>query len=577
MKRLWFLIILFSFSAYTLGYCLETTTGAVKDSSIRTVSIDASSLEGVVPRILRPSAFASWNEESVREFLDDAGQKEIGIVRLFIEPELLGSKNEQDFIRRLRNDTATAHACKEIVNAGGIVVMQISGTPKWLRQQKDRNAYFWQGTPTDMDAWYRIVQETARHFKNDVGIAGSIWYEFSNEPDNSGDWSWHGTEEEFMQTYAKTVSAVKSIDARARVGAAGVLSYQGTFLNKKTPILQMLIKYCATHQVSLDFLTWHFFGVPTQINTQIIPTVKQWLRTNGLDENLPQVVTEYNPVVTYPSSYIPRPLAPNMKDSEVGAIATGKILYELYRGGVYGASLSLGDTGHMKRGDFQNGFGARTHKNLNHIKKPMYHVEMMYGSPYFEKNLVKSSVKTVHPYELDSPLYIVSSINDTKTKLSIVLGNYIEVPAAIAMKFLIVSKGYTMRDIKRWGGQEALTQYYEGRRALNTLTKVASQQADIIAGEPYYERYQELLTLTHPVKLDIANFDAPSYKVTRYVVDATHSNAYYHYWSNGNELDSAIKNQAFEMVESRVVPTLSALETLTCQPFSQTLLIIEKQ
>ncbi|MBN2895658.1 MAG: hypothetical protein JXK05_07200 [Campylobacterales bacterium] len=573
----WLLLALLPALHVSICGCGNESASVVADDNVTfSVSLDADRSAGRMPRVLKPSAFTSWNEEIVSDFIDDAGKSEIGMVRLSIETELLNSRNEQDFLAKIRSDSATAKACKEVVQEGGIVLMQISGTPKWLRQPSNRSPYFWQGTPTDMDAWYRIVQEMAKHFKENVGLNDQIWYEFSNEPDNKGEWQWHGTAEAFMLTYAATANAVKSIDPQAKVGAAGVLSYAGSFTDGGEPVIKLLIEYCGAHHTPLDFVSWHFFGVPILINTHIVPTIKQWLRENGFDEDLAQIVSEYNPLSNYPLSYDPKPAPPNLKDGEVGGAAIGKMLYELYRGGIYGCSLSLGDTGRVENGDFQNGFGAKTHKHLNNIKKPMYHVAMMYASPYFGRNMVQTTFKTVHPYDIDPPLYALSGINDERTKLSLVIGNYIEAPVAIAMHHLTAHKGRTMSEIDSWGGQQALTDYYDGRIALDGLTTDAPTQADIISAQPYFDRYQKLLTTTHRTLLEIKNFDADAYMVSRYLVDATYSNAYFHYWANHNDIDAAVKNQELEMIERFEVKSLADIKEHFFRPFSQSLIVIEK-
>jgi xylan 1,4-beta-xylosidase len=107
--------------------------------------------------------------------------------------------------------------------------------------------------PSDYDQWASICVHIIEHYNDGWanGFHHNITYwEIWNEPDIPE--FWVGTPEEYFHLYEVTANAIKDHDPNLKVG--------GPALAMGVDYLEDFLKYCGTHDVPLDFVSWHIYG-----------------------------------------------------------------------------------------------------------------------------------------------------------------------------------------------------------------------------------------------------------------------------------------------------------------------------
>ena len=107
--------------------------------------------------------------------------------------------------------------------------------------------------PADWAQWSRLVRRFVAHLVDYFGIQEVMTWHFEvwNEPDLIGAF-WTGTQADYFRLYAEAARAVKSVDARLRVGGPAT---------SKTMWVGDLLDYCAEQKLPLDFISTHHYCV----------------------------------------------------------------------------------------------------------------------------------------------------------------------------------------------------------------------------------------------------------------------------------------------------------------------------
>jgi len=110
--------------------------------------------------------------------------------------------------------------------------------------------------PQNLAGWRQLAGDYVRHYKA-LGHTGWYW-EVWNEPDNH--WFFRGTDRQYVELYAATAAAIKTVDPAARVGGAADAS-----VRSRTARLGPLLDYVKAHPaVPLDFISYHKYGGSTR-------------------------------------------------------------------------------------------------------------------------------------------------------------------------------------------------------------------------------------------------------------------------------------------------------------------------
>jgi len=154
-----------------------------------------------------------------------------------------------------------ADAMVEEAKRRGEFVIQIVGrdTPPWLwdpdkPESKERAWSGWRSgnlmPPVDMKAYEELQYRMARHFNVEKGY-GVKYFEFWTEPDG---WSWYrGPLADYVKMYEAFARGVKRADPSAKVGCPGLANYNIHWL-------RLILEYCDSHDVPLDFVSFHHYG-----------------------------------------------------------------------------------------------------------------------------------------------------------------------------------------------------------------------------------------------------------------------------------------------------------------------------
>lgn len=119
----------------------------------------------------------------------------------------------------------------------------------------DKTIFWWRGNvtpPRSYEQWGKLIKALTEHFTARYGAAevASWYFEVWNEPNLDGFWS--GSQADYFKLYRYAASAIKSVDARYRVGGPATAG---------AAWLPETIAFCAQNQVPLDFVSTHTYGV----------------------------------------------------------------------------------------------------------------------------------------------------------------------------------------------------------------------------------------------------------------------------------------------------------------------------
>jgi len=103
--------------------------------------------------------------------------------------------------------------------------------------------------PNDWDAWDQLIGVLGSRYNG-----SGFFYEVLNEPDNllGGGTPYLCGVEEYTTMYEHTAKALLAADSTARVGGPAV-----AFVD--SDLLPALLSFCATNNLRLDFVSWHFY------------------------------------------------------------------------------------------------------------------------------------------------------------------------------------------------------------------------------------------------------------------------------------------------------------------------------
>lgn len=119
----------------------------------------------------------------------------------------------------------------------------------------DKTIFWWRGNvtpPRSYEQWGKLIKVLTEHFTARYGAAEvSSWYfEVWNEPNLDGFWT--GSQADYFKLYRYAASAIKSVDARYKVGGPATAG---------AAWVPEMIGFCAQNQVPLDFVSTHTYGV----------------------------------------------------------------------------------------------------------------------------------------------------------------------------------------------------------------------------------------------------------------------------------------------------------------------------
>ncbi len=135
-------------------------------------------------------------------------------------------------------------------------IVELSFTPRALASEPEATVFDYRANispPHDVDRWAALVRDLVAHLADRYGRdALRRWaFEVWNEPNLGLFWS--AAESDYLRLYEASARAVKSVDPTFRVGGPATAA---------AGWIDDLLEHCRTHDLPLDFISTHTYGMP---------------------------------------------------------------------------------------------------------------------------------------------------------------------------------------------------------------------------------------------------------------------------------------------------------------------------
>ena len=293
------------------------------------------------------------------------------------------------------NFTSSDYHISSIINAGCRVFYRLgesASTNKNLREP-----------PADFKKWAEICKHVIMHYN--AGWANGFYYnithwEIWNEPDLTG--FWNGTTDQYFELYKTTAQTLKAYDASLKIGGPCTSSiYNENFTTK-------FLTYLITHNLSLDFYTWHMYTKSPHELFIASSFIRQILDAYGFSKT-ENINTEWNIDILCPQ---------RDKDNALNAAFTACCLTSFLDSGL--------DYGFRYRGTQDHNWFSR----FIGFDLALFSYDGMFKTPALMYLAFQYMTKE-SPIRLSTPIMdaadgitYLAGISEDKTNISIILSNY---------------------------------------------------------------------------------------------------------------------------------------------------------
>lgn len=241
---------------------------------------------------------AGWQEQ-LDLAMEHCGYKYIRMHALFNDDMFIYKRRQG---KDLYNFQYLDEVYDRLIDKGIRPFVELSFFPRDIAAKNSKTQFWYKAyftpDPLRFGRWAELVKATVSHLVERYGIEEvSQWYfEVWNEPDLT-DGFFDGTRDEYFQLYKCTAEAVKSVDARLRVGGPATSNFVAdarhdgpvqdyalskTFgpeeVNKqqwKAPWIKEFLEFCHSGDIPLDFLSSH----PYPMDASLDPEHGDYVRT----------------------------------------------------------------------------------------------------------------------------------------------------------------------------------------------------------------------------------------------------------------------------------------------------------
>lgn len=190
---------------------------------------------------------------------------------------------------------------QKISEAGGIVIVDIFGTPAGLGKALDSKS-----PPWDLKGFKALIKEQIRTLS--CVKRYNVWYELWSAPDL--DEFFLGGRQEYLNMYRAIGECINELEEEYRIHiplggpstSAWFQSLDGNNIaTAERSMIYDLIKFAARYRLPLDFISWHAYSTDpkaeqaaTTYNKSGPALIREWLSYFKLDRNTPLIVDEWN-------------------------------------------------------------------------------------------------------------------------------------------------------------------------------------------------------------------------------------------------------------------------------------------
>jgi len=190
---------------------------------------------------------------------------------------------------------------KQISDAGGVVILDIFGTPAGLGMVLDKKS-----PPRDLKAFKELIKAYIRNLSCDKRY--NIWYEVWSAPDL--DSFFLGRRQEYLNLYRAVAESAGELESETKVhiplGGPSVSwwfqNLEGnTIFTPERSLIYELIKFCRSQRLPLDFISWHAYSTDPLVEQEstlykktAVNLIRDWLGYFNFDKNTPLIISEWN-------------------------------------------------------------------------------------------------------------------------------------------------------------------------------------------------------------------------------------------------------------------------------------------
>jgi len=276
------------------------------------LSFDMAANTVMLPKVFKPSIDLSgrgfhqefsWPQELSSPEALETWKKDIGFSGIYRLQYNLWEISQLDKNKKSQHELIANYesVIKNISAAGGIVILNIFGTPAGLGKVLDKKSLPW-----NLRAFKELVKEHIRHLSCEKKY--NVWYEVWSAPDL--DDFFLGRKLDYLNLYKAVAESVKELEKETKVnipigGPSTSWWFQNldgnTIVESEKSLIYELIKFCRHYKLPLDFISWHAYSTDPQVEKEKtlynkIPAalIRDWLSYFNFDNNLPLIIDEWN-------------------------------------------------------------------------------------------------------------------------------------------------------------------------------------------------------------------------------------------------------------------------------------------
>jgi len=548
--------------------CLAPCLAQQGDEVEVTIDVNANTIP--LPKIFRPTVDVSgrgfypqynWPQGMAAAQVIDTWQKDIGFNRMYRLQyslwevyELSKYKETQEALQRNYEGMI-----KKISEAGGIVILDIFGTPAGLGKVLDKKS-----PPFDLKAYKELIKTIIRNLSCEKRY--NIWYEVWNAPDL--DTFFLGRRQEYLNLYRVVAEAIKELEVETKIqiplGGPGVSWWfqtldGNTIATPERSLIYELIKFCYHYRLPLNFISWHAYSTDPKADQDITiykksaaSLIRDWLTYFHFDYNIPLIVSEWNfdsganiVAERYDKSYVTASYIPSR-------------LKHMYDVGIdYGIYYCLEDFQNNVDGVARNvglfWFDSNSKEEYRGVAKASYNVFRMLS--LLENRLYHFSQKTND----DFVTAIATKGQDT---IAVLLSNYIDPQIAnnyVSRSIATLSEG-ERKILLNLIKTKKFDMILQRKLELSAVSLTRRLRALLKKTQEVQERATKMSQVHRAVKISIKNLK-DTYSYERFVVEPPCGLSCE--WKPAEEKE-VLAQEVFQ-------------ETLTLKPYSVHLIILKKK
>lgn len=295
-----------------IAYSLQLTAVFAQETADLEFKLDTNAKTIPLPKIFRPNIDLSgrgfhrdlvWPQTLAAKEVLEQWEKDLGFGGIYRVQLSLWQihKLSEDKDAQANLLANYEHMLKKITDAGGIVILNIFGTPQGMGRVLDKKS-----PPRDLKEFKRIIKEHIRNLSCNKKY--NIWYEVWNAPDM--DDFFLGRQQDYFNLYRAVAQAIQELRAETKIfiplGGPSVSWWfqnleRNTILSAENSLIYDLIKFCYRYHLPLDFISWHAYSSSPNVekentgyNKSAIKLIRDWLSYFKYDPNTPLIIDEWN-------------------------------------------------------------------------------------------------------------------------------------------------------------------------------------------------------------------------------------------------------------------------------------------